>query len=68
MWLQVSKIMVDGGLWSNGEDTILVKVLLVAGVEQDFQVDWASLVSGRSDEVTKKRWRILMEFLPAEVR
>ena len=60
--------MVDGGLWSSGEDKILVKALLEARVEQDFQVNWGSLVPGRSDEVAKKRWRILMKFLPAEVR
>ncbi|KAF8055473.1 REB1 [Scenedesmus sp. PABB004] len=60
--------MFESGAWAVGQDAELIASLTASGAEHEWQVDWDSLVQGRSAEQCKRRWRLIVQHLPADVR
>ncbi len=52
------------GDWGSGDDRRMLKALLASGARQEFQVDWAELVQGRSAAACRRRWRLMLKCIP----
>jgi hypothetical protein len=61
--------MVEAGQWGRGDDKRLITSLAAAGADEAFQVDWGSLVPGRTAEQVR-RWAdvILQQQQQAQTR
>jgi hypothetical protein len=55
-------------LWIPSEDKLLVLALWRTQATEPYQVDWGSLVQGRSAAVAYRRWRFLMRTIAANIR
>lgn len=42
--------MIETGSWAKGDDKRLINALAAAGAQEEFQLDWGSLVPSRSAE------------------
>jgi hypothetical protein len=55
-------------LWDKGEEKSLVRALWLTQATEPYEVDWGSLVEGRSAAEAYRRWRLLMKVIPAKIR
>jgi hypothetical protein len=46
--------MIEAGQWGRGDDKRLITSLAATGAAEAFQVDWGSLVPGRTGEQVKQ--------------
>ena len=54
----------SAGEWGSGDDRRLLRALLESGAKQEFQVDWADVVKGRSASICSRRWRLMVKQVP----
>eukprot|EP00798_Chlamydomonas_sp_ICE-L_P006723 gene6723-3394_t len=61
---KMSPSMFSSGEWALGDDITLVRALQSAGCEWEWEVEWDYLVSNRTAEQAKRRWRSMLKALP----
>ena len=49
------------GEWGSGDDRRLLRGLAKSGATQEFQVDWGNLVTSRTAQQTRRRWRLMLK-------
>jgi hypothetical protein len=42
----------------------MLRAMLLGGASQEFEVDWANLVKGRTQQQARRRWRLMLKCVP----
>ncbi|EFN59006.1 hypothetical protein CHLNCDRAFT_49822 [Chlorella variabilis] len=61
---QLSPSMVARGEWGSGDDRRLLRALYLSGAAHDYELDWSSLVRGRTAAQARRRWRLMLKVVP----